>query len=258
MTALYYEAPAGAQGLRPVLGALAPPDVDADNLDAALRAPLVVTDETVYARNVNGWPHRITDPREVLEALWSRDLWPWSPGDELAPQWAVRTQLYTCTFCQGYGTRRAPNSRMRTVPCDGCDDGWTYGVDQRDAPGSIAELVDVAARGRENLVALHGASVALRDLACNRGAPWVLRSMSARALAQHRERVWSQKTAVVRQFVEAFEVGCRTRWESIAVFRPGSAWRKAWPALKTLADRGAHLIESERWRVVIGVPYHPQ
>lgn len=96
------------------------------------------------------WLH--DSPAEALEALHTRDLWPWSPGDETAPRW-------WCSVCDGSGvltyfTEIGPEGDA----CDTCaeDDMEATGGYRTTGhladPPSLAALVAVASHGAPTLL----------------------------------------------------------------------------------------------------------
>lgn len=190
-------------------------------------------------------------PAEALETLATRELWPWAPDAPEAPHWRTRTKLYTCTSCNGYRTVRAPNTRTRTLSCPHCDDGWTYAITWTHTPDTLVDLVNVARLGVDVLRALHGASVALRDLAGRHDMPWAIVPFSAWAQRKYREHLDVSK---VTTFPIAFEVGVRTQWAKPTVLPSRGPWRAGWTALQTIAQHGATLLDVTDARLVLGVP----
>ncbi len=189
------------------------------------------------------WPWAVETPAEAVEALHTRGLWPWAPGDDAAPRWWCEAE---CSRHRGIG------GAYRCDECGGAGTAERYTAD----PPTLAALVAVASLGCATLRAAEGLALQL----VGRAPRIVWRVMTREAIAS-----WVRACAESRIEQATVEQGAGVAAIPWADSRRGSRnierWvreapavvRRAWPMLQDLAALGLHLVALDGDRVTLAV-----
>lgn len=168
------------------------------------------------------WTH--PTPAEAVEALHSRGLWPWPPGDDGAPAW-------WCEVC--------------SCGSPSCAAGVM------DTPPSHAAHVSVARLGADRLRAIEELTRVLRDHAGCVGARLVWRVMTHRAIRDHHERI------ALLSCAHAGDLATMPMSDLLCVAASRSAWSGessgGLPALRDLHRLGVHLVALDARCIVLAV-----